>query len=250
MDSASLTTLPLPPANQLPLPGSEPKTIDARLNELLAIHKAFIYTALQHDEATAEYVDLKVQAMKGGRFVQTPAGGYQKNNRCISEAARELVMLGKTEDGRRKHIERALKVASLPAEVKAAAVAAGLDGKRSALVEIAKEPTVAAKLEKIGEIAKRKRAPRKEKTLEQALTAAPATSGGTDAQQMPADKNDAVPLLELLPTEYAGSIVPSGLNPDLDEGYSELMAAWLRASRSARERFIVFLQTEARANGD
>jgi hypothetical protein len=242
MDSRSLTTLPLPPANQLPLPGSEPKTIEARLNELLAIHKAFIHTVLQHDEATAEYVDLKVQAMKGGRFVQTPAGGYQKNNRCISEAARELVMLGKTEYGRRKHIERALKVANLPAEAKAAAVAAKLDNKRSALLEIAKEPTLALKLEKIGEIANRKRAPRKEKTAGQAGAAARPPGGGTDTEQMP--------VIELLPIEYSGSLVPSESSSDLDEGYSGLMAAWLSASRAARERFVVFLQTETRANGD
>jgi hypothetical protein len=245
MDSTFPRTFPLPPANQLLLPAPEPKTIQARLNELLAIHRAFIYTALQHDEATAEYVDLKVQLMDGGQFVQRQPGGYQKNNKCISESARELVMLGKTEEGRRKHIERALKVANLPAEVKVAAVAAGLDDKRSALLEIAKEPTLPLKLEKVDEIARRKRAPRKKKTVEQAGAAADATGA-----ESPDDEDEGKPVVELLPTEYTGSLVPSEVNPDQDEGYSELMAAWLSASPPARERFIMFLQTETQANGD
>jgi hypothetical protein len=237
--STALMPLP-PPADQLPMGQPEPKTIEARLNELIAIHGGMVATALQRDEATAEYVDLKVQAMAGGQFVQAPARGYQKNNRCISRAARELVMLGKTEDGRRKHIERALKVANLPAEVKVAAVSAGLDDKRSALLEIADEQTLALKLEKIGEIANRKRAPRKK--------AAEPPARGTESEQMPA--NAAGPVVELLPTEYAGSIVSSDVNPDLDDGYSKLMASWLDALPSARERFIAFLQTEARANDD
>jgi hypothetical protein len=245
MDATFPQTFSLPSANQSLLPTPEPKTIEARLNELIAIHGAFIYTALQHDEATAEYVDLKVQLLEGGRFVQRRPGGYQKNNKCISESARELEMLGKTEEGRRKHIERALKVANLPAEVKVAAVAARLDDRRSALLEIAKEPTLALKLEKVVEIARRKRAPRKQKTLEQAGAVADATGA-----EIPDDEDDGKPVVELLPTEYTGSLVPSEVNPDQDEGYSELMAAWLSASPPAREQFILFLQTETRANGD
>jgi hypothetical protein len=215
MDSTSLTTLPLPPANQLLLPAPEPKTIEARLNELLAIHGAFIYTALQHDEATGEYVDLKVQLHNGGQFVQSRPGGYQKNNKCVSEAARELVMLGKTEEGRRKHIERALKVANLPAEVKVAAVAAGLDNKRSALLEIAKEPTLALKLEKIGEIAKRKRSPRKKKTPEQALMVAPTLPAEATDAEIPADEDNPAPVMEVL---TAGSIAASSASLRVSRG--------------------------------
>jgi hypothetical protein len=95
---------------------------------------------------------------------EPPIGGYQPNDKGISAAARELVMLGKTDAGRRKHIERALKIANLPPKVKAAAVEAELQNKRSALLEIATEKGLEAQLKKIEEILARPPRTRNRKT--------------------------------------------------------------------------------------
>ncbi len=65
---------------------------------------------------------------------------------------------GKTQQARRKAIERDLKIASITQEAKFAANEAGLD--RTALREVAKQATAEAQVEKIQEIVKRKAAGR------------------------------------------------------------------------------------------
>jgi hypothetical protein len=142
--------------SRTPEPVAPKKTIAARLQELKEIHNTFT-SILSRDEATAEFVHLHGQLDKGGdgQIVQPPVGGYQPNDKGISAAARELVMLGKTDGARRKHVERALKIANLPPDVKKAAIEARLENKRMDLLDIASQKSVEAMLAKIKVISER-----------------------------------------------------------------------------------------------
>jgi hypothetical protein len=133
-----------------PEPVAPNKTIEARLQELKDIHYTFT-SILSRDEATAEFVHLHGQLDKGGagQIVQARPASFQRNDKGISAAARELVMLGKTDGARRKHVERALKIANLPPEVKKAAIEARLENKRMNLLDIASQGGVEALLAKI-----------------------------------------------------------------------------------------------------
>jgi hypothetical protein len=74
----------------------------------------------------------------------------------IAEAARRLPMKGKTEHARRKSVERSIKAASVSPEAEAAAKAAGLDERQSAMLEIAKAKTPEAQIAKVHAIVARK----------------------------------------------------------------------------------------------
>lgn len=104
---------------------------------------------------------------KGGR----PEGG-------IARAARELPVPGKTVEGRRQYIRRAIKIAAIWDEAKSAARAAGLDNIQSALLAIAYERLLEAQLAKVQEIAARRAQPRRKSRRE----AQPAMSGDTNLQ--------------------------------------------------------------------
>jgi hypothetical protein len=78
----------------------------------------------------------------------------------IAEAARRLPMKGKTEHARRKSVERSIKAASVLPEAEAAAKAAGLDERQSAMLEIAKAKTPEAQIAKVHAIVARKAASR------------------------------------------------------------------------------------------
>jgi hypothetical protein len=205
-------------------------------------------TALEHDLLIAEYVEIERNS-KGGQPDQPPAGGHQKNDKGIAKAARELAMLGKTEEGRRKLIERALKVANICPNARTAAIAAGLDNNRSALRAIAKALTPELQLEKVQEITVRKQQPRRRRTSEEAAAATKAL----------VELSDAGP--EIAGVESAPPTVPSQLGDDrldlpacLDrrpghEDYHALVAAWRGAPPPARERFIAFLRGEGALRG-
>jgi hypothetical protein len=128
--------------------------LDARLWEIAEnLHRAEL-TALQRDEQIAEWVRIweQKQAAAPGQFVQEPQGGRPEGG--VAQAARELSVPGKTADARRKTIERAIEVAGLTDEAKAAAKDVGLDDNQSALRKIAKESTRGAQVKKVKEIAK------------------------------------------------------------------------------------------------
>jgi hypothetical protein len=146
--------------DQSPLPSERRNW--TRQNEIVEILHHRYTTILEHDLLVAEYVKLQRNS-KVGQLVQPPAGGHQKNDKGIAKAARELVMLGKTEGGRRKIIERALQVANTPVSVRNAAITAGLDKNRSALLELARtQPD--SQLAKVSEIAARRKARRQRKS--------------------------------------------------------------------------------------
>lgn len=113
-----------------------------------------LHPVLNRDEAIAEFAHLLAELEKhgGDKIVQPPHGGYQPNNQGITSAAKKWPLPGKSDEAKRKYVERAVKVANLPAEVKLAAVEAELQNKRSALLEIAKEKGLEAQFEKIKEI--------------------------------------------------------------------------------------------------
>jgi hypothetical protein len=148
-----------------PEPVAPKKTIGARLQELQEL-QYLCTSVLSRDEIIAEFAHLLAELEKHGAdtIVQPPKGGYQPNNKGITAAAEKWPLPGKDADARRKHVERAVKIANLAAEVKAAAVEAELQNKRSALLEIAKEKGLEAQLSKIKEIKARRPPKRKKKS--------------------------------------------------------------------------------------
>ena len=107
-------------------------------------------TVLERAEHVAKYVELI--ALKVGQADHPVAGGNQPSDKGISKAARELPIAAKSEEARRKEIERALKVNAITPEAKAAAKTTGLDDNRSALLKIAKEPTAELQVKKANEL--------------------------------------------------------------------------------------------------
>jgi hypothetical protein len=98
-------------------------------------------------EANNEISGQPDQKKKPGR----PEGG-------IAKAARNLPVPGKTEEARRKFIERSIKIATIAPEAKAAVRSAGLANNQRALLAIANEPTPEAQLLKVAELSAAKRA--------------------------------------------------------------------------------------------
>jgi hypothetical protein len=157
---------------------------------------------LSRDEAIAEFAHLLGELEKGpDKIVQPPNGGFQPNNKGISAAAEEWPLPGKTKEARRKHVERSVKIANLPREAKAAAIKAGLQNKRSALLEIARQEGLEAQLSKLQEIAGRP--PRKRQT----------TSG----------------------------LPPQSATPNSDDAYSALSNWWNVSPADAKARFKRFI---------
>lgn len=110
---------------------------EARMWEISEnLHRADL-TKLQRDEQIAEWVKLSQ--------VATVSKGGRGNEGGINAASREL---GISKD----EAHRAVKVASLSDEAKEAAVEAGLDDNRSALLSAAKEATPAAQVATIHRI--------------------------------------------------------------------------------------------------
>ena len=109
---------------------------DARLWEIAEnLHRAEL-TALQRDEHVAEWVRL-IDA-KGGQN-DHPLGGQQPHSTGVSAASRDPGI-------DRTAVRRAVKVDNLSPEAKQAAVDAGLDDNRSALLKAAKEPSKEAQI--------------------------------------------------------------------------------------------------------
>lgn len=117
------------------------------------LHRAEL-TALERSAMVAEWVELT--GVKVGQNVQVCSGG-RGHREGISEAARQLPVEGKTDDAKRKNVERAIKVASLSPEAQEKAKEVGLDDNRSALLDAAKEDTPEEQVAVLEEKAKKKR---------------------------------------------------------------------------------------------
>jgi ParB family chromosome partitioning protein len=111
--------------------------VDAELSEIAEnLHRAEL-TVLQRDEQVARWIELtavKEDLPDSESKPVQPAqvSGGRGNKGGLSDAARELGI-------ERTDAHRAIKVAALSPEAKAAAVETGLDDNRSALLEAAKE---------------------------------------------------------------------------------------------------------------
>jgi hypothetical protein len=182
------------------------KTIAARLQELREI-QSVCTSVLSRDEAIAEFAHLLAELEKEGpdKIVQPRDGGYQPNNKGITAAAEEWPLPGKGKDARRKHVERSVKIANLPPKVKAAAVEAELQNRRSALLEVAKEKGLEAQLLKIKQIVARP--PRKRNQNGQTTSGLP----------------------------------PQSAAPNSDDAYSALSNLWNVSPADAKARFKRFI---------
>jgi ParB/RepB/Spo0J family partition protein len=124
--------------------------VEARLWEAMENLYRTELTVLEQAEHQAECVRLIVEREAVSRQnVAKPKGGRPEG--AIAKAAHELPMKGRTQQARRKAIERGLKIAAISSEAKVAVTKAGLDDNRSALREIAKVKTSEGQLKKVRE---------------------------------------------------------------------------------------------------
>jgi hypothetical protein len=133
--------------------------VEARLWEAMEnLYRADL-TSLEEAEHQAECVrQIAKRDSVSRQNVAKPQGGRPEG--AIAKAARELPLKGKTQQARRKAIERGIKIAAISPEAKAAAKEAGLDDNRSVLRDIATLETSEEQLHKVQEIAKRKSLPK------------------------------------------------------------------------------------------
>jgi ParB family chromosome partitioning protein len=131
--------------------------VEARLWEIAEnLHRKEL-TMLQRSQLIADWVEIANK--RSGQVVQKPHGGRPEGG--IAQAARTLPVPGKTEGGRRKNIERSMKIDEISPAAKQAAESVGLGDNQSALLEIAAQPTAETQAAKVAELASRKCNPRK-----------------------------------------------------------------------------------------
>ena len=140
------------------------------------------------------YAEAKLSVF--GQIVPKPKGGRPEGG--VARAGREPPVPGKSDEARRKFVERALKIDGIWPEVKVAARAAGLDDTQSALLAIASEHSQAAQLAKVQEITARKAMPRRKSSARDGNehTASSAAQSGTTSDTNPRAQ-DAVDIPEL-----------------------------------------------------
>lgn len=132
--------------------------VDARLWEIAEnLHRREL-NVLRRSQLIKDWVEIANE--RAGQVVHKPNGGRPEGG--IAQAARTLPVAGKTEGGRRKNIERSIKIDEISPEAKQAAESVGLADNQSALLKIAAEPTTDAQVAKVAELAGHKRSPRKE----------------------------------------------------------------------------------------
>jgi ParB family transcriptional regulator, chromosome partitioning protein len=100
-------------------------------------------TALDEADQIAKWVQLTESLELSSKRDKTGPGRPESGK---AKAARELAVRGKTEQARRKNIERKLKMATIDPAAKAAAREAGLDNNPSRLLKIAAETSPKAQL--------------------------------------------------------------------------------------------------------
>jgi ParB family chromosome partitioning protein len=133
--------------------------VEARLWEAMEnLYRAEL-TALEEAEHHTECVRLIVEREAVSRQnVAKRKGGRPEG--AIAKAARELPIKGKTQQARRKAIERGVKIGGIASDAKVAIRQAGLDDDQSVLFKVAKEDTAEDQLVKIKEIVRRKTLPK------------------------------------------------------------------------------------------
>ena len=234
--------------------------IEARLWEIAGLlHRANL-TAFEEAERLAEWVRLtEGREPVSGQKVQKPKGGRPQSG--VAKAARQLPVKGKTQEARRKRIERAIKIAAISSEAKAAIRKAGLDEHQSALCQIANQKGRKAQVAKVEEIAARKPGVRqrlargtKEGTSEAKQAAPTATSAGSEPIKIPAGGSP--PTVPEISADDATAVEIERLKAklaekteNLREAQEELRRAHLAAAR-APERAVTSLLPSAPSDDD
>lgn len=143
---------------------------DIRLWEISEnLHRAEL-TVQERSDHTAEWVKIVVEktakadkAGQSGQVVRNESkredGRGHRHAGGIAQAARELPVSGNTDEAKRKNVERAVKIASIAPEAKAAAKNAGLDNTQSVLLAVSREPTPEKQVAKIEELAAKRAQP-------------------------------------------------------------------------------------------
>ena len=178
-------------------------------------------------EATAKWVRLAEADF--GHLVQKPSGGRPEGG--VARAARQLPIAGKSEEARRKTVERAIRIDKISAEAKTAAINAGFADNQHALLDIAKQPTPEAQVEKVREKVVRKQTARHGRNAKAAMVTPPASTPSASA-----DAGEGLALPAFLdrrdPEEVYASVKATWANSP------GMVAAWADAPPVVRERFI------------
>jgi hypothetical protein len=110
-------------------------------------------TVLRHAEGLVEYLNFaSARVNNSGQPVRKSKVGRPPGG--VALAARELPLVGRTAEARRKIIDRAIKINQITPEAKKAAIKARLDNSQRALLKIAKAGGQKAQLERVDELAK------------------------------------------------------------------------------------------------
>jgi ParB family chromosome partitioning protein len=186
------------------------------------LHRADL-TVLERHEQIAEWLRLIGNGPPGvsGQLVRKRRGGRPEGG--LSLAARKLPVAGTSAEGRRKSVERAIRVDNISPKAKAEAVAVGLDNNQSALLAVARQSTPESQVRKVRDLAGRKRKPRLK-------WADPAEHGGH------ASSTETEQLLRVV-YSHENETSFAWLKAAWRRA-SELVVAWARAPSSVRERFI------------
>jgi ParB family chromosome partitioning protein len=194
--------------------------IDDRLREIAENLWRVELTVLERSELVEEWTQLIRK--KAGQVAHP--GGLQPNDQGISRAANELGLT-------REDVRRSKVVAGISPEAKAAAKAGHLNDNQKFLLDIAKQPTPEAQVEKVRETVARKQTARHGRNAKAAMitppTSTPSTSAGTgEGLALPAilDRRD--------PEEVYASLKAAWANSPA------MVAAWADAPPVVRERFI------------
>jgi hypothetical protein len=129
---------------------------EARLAEIVRIFDKAHMPYFERADLALEYY--KITARLTGQDVQNDSPGGRL--RIMSQMARELALPGETVDAKRKWLERALAIAGICMEARAAAIEKRLARHQSALLEIAQADDEEGQLKKVNDIASDRRARR------------------------------------------------------------------------------------------
>ncbi len=134
--------------------------VDARMEQIEQILGHAAMHLLDRYGLVAEWVrHAEAKASVFDQIVPKPKAGRCQSG--IARAASESAIPGKTPLGRRKYVERAIKIDSIFEEVKSAARPAGLHNIQCCLLAIAHGHSLEAQIAKVQELAARRSAPRK-----------------------------------------------------------------------------------------
>jgi hypothetical protein len=171
--------------------------IDARLAEIEQILRHAGLAVLDKAQLVAEWVKTSDRCSNSGQGVQEHTVGRPRGG--IAQAARVLCVPGKTEEARRKFIEREMKIDAISSDAKDEARRLGLEDNQSALLAIA-NVTPEEQVAKVHERAERKRGRRRKQpiTSDRAKDETP-----ENMQQRPPDERDVE--MERLRTDLAAT---------------------------------------------